>query len=248
MIGLLPQAKMLKECAESLCQFQPFGLLRGRFGLDDRQQFGFEKIRRRRAGAYQGRKLVVLVADIFRRIFPVGRSRIIRDDPRASGIHAFGHDAKARDQIGTGEFGVADYLVDFAPQATRVETRLQDRNTPELTLERVRREADVEVLDLLGAVSERECAGDNGAGGSSADKVKMVAEANRLVLLFGENLLDALQKSHRERSAHSAAVQGKQVLWPGAKKVAIAGCLKRSGRQCHVVRSETIQVRSAKAI
>ena len=189
-------------------------------------------MRSRGAGPHQGGEAVVLIGVMGAAGPPVGRVRIVGDDPGTAGVHALGDHAKAGDEIGAGKQPIPHDLQDLGAQPVGVELRLEQRNAPSGRLKGARRQPEIEFLDLLCAKPERERAGDQGAGRGAADEVEPVAQPDLAGQAFRKNGLDALQKRDRDRAAHAAAVEGENSFRTRTEQVPVAGAVER-GRFCH---------------
>src|SRR6202040_2575704 len=118
-----------------------------------------------RARAHEIGELVMPVADIrpsgtIYAVVPVGCARIVGQYPRRAGVHALGDNAEAGDEIVARKVAVAHDGVDLGAQPARVELCLHDRDVP-AWLEREGSQSEIDVLDLRGAVPERQRAGND---------------------------------------------------------------------------------------
>ncbi len=179
-------------------------------------------MRRGGAGAHQIGELVEFVAVVGRAVVPIGRGRVIGDDPGAAGVDALRHHAHARDQLVALQLHVADDLLDLAAQPAHVELGLQDRDGCTFAHEGERRELGIDLAHLRGAIAERERAGDDRAGRRAADKLEMVAQSDRPAVMLREQRLDALEKRDRDRPTHAAAVERQHALGPRPEQLIVA--------------------------
>ena len=95
--------------------------------LKDWNGLRLEISRRRGAGAQQIDQLVMAVGDevsLARRL-PIGRARIVRDDPEARRIDPLRHNAETRAQLRAVECLLSHDGIDLAPQTGHIELRLQ---------------------------------------------------------------------------------------------------------------------------
>src|SRR5579862_3392291 len=202
-------------------------------------------MRRGGARAHQGGELVVLIADVrvVGRVVPEFRVFIVGQNPRAAGIHPFCDNGQTRPQIGSVQCAISDDLIDFMAQSIRIEFCLQIGKPPKWSSECPRRQAQVEVLDFRSRVTERQRAGNNGAGGRATDQIEPIAQTNRLdvlpmirlgsrlfvrllcpklMLLFGNDLLDTFEKGYRNSAAYPAAIEREQLFWTLTEQMSIA--------------------------
>jgi len=77
---------------------------------------------------------------------------------------------------------------------------------------------------LVDAHSKCERSGDNGAGRSSSNKVKIVAQAKfRFAVALLQNLFDSLQETQRQDASQATSVEGQDALRPRSLKVLVSG-------------------------
>ena len=182
-------------------------------------------MRRRGTRAHQIDEWITLVADVILAVFPIRRARVVRDDPGAAGIHPFGDDGESGDQLFARQDAVADDILDLLAQAAGVELCLQQRDRPALTLERIGRELEIEVLHLLRSIAKRERTGNDGARRGSADEIEVIAETNVLTVMFAEKGFDTLQESDGESAPDAAAVEREQPLGTRPEQMTVARAL-----------------------
>src|SRR5262249_11080308 len=108
----------------------------------------------------------------------------------------------------------------------------------------VRGKVEVEALDSLDAVTERKCAGNDGACRGSTDEVEVVAEADArprpvghgAAAMFRKDGLDAFEERERERAAHTAAVKRQNSFRSGTEQMPIPSACKGLGHRTHPTR------------
>ncbi len=100
------------------------------FRGDDLHDFRIEEVRRRGAGAHQRGEFVVAVADVAwilggRRLgVPIGRTRIVSQDPWTSSVHPLGDHRQAGDEFVAAKRAFPDDRIDFLLQGAGIELRL----------------------------------------------------------------------------------------------------------------------------
>ena len=150
---------------------------------------------------------------------PIGRARIVGQDPGAAGVKPLGDDGKTGLQFLGVEAARADNVADLRRECARVEFGLQALQPPPAAAEYFGRVIDVHLADIAGRIAKRQARRDNRASGCAADQVKMVAQTHRPACLFRKLGFHPLQKGQRQNATHTAAVQCQNTLWSGPEKM-----------------------------